>query len=240
MNSLLQMFDFFIEKRANSYIEILPRKDLFVTFLNPYTLFAMKEHCDIYNSFDYICSDAVFPVLIDRLHFIRSNRISFDLGSFAKPLFEYASIHRLSVYLLGTTEDNLTLATKKIYELYPDVTIIGKHNGFFENDEEMIAEVLRVQPDIIILGLGTPKQDLFLKKLYDSGFHGAAYTCGGFLHQTARSINGYYYPDFINKYNLRFAYRLLKEKYILQRIIIYYPKFFFDYFAYLYQKKKQS
>ena len=56
---------------------------------------------------------------------------------------------------------------------------------------------------------------------------GIGFTCGGFLHQTAQRMN--YYPDWINKYNLRAFYRLYKEKGLFKRlynVLIQFPILF--------------
>lgn len=45
---------------------------------------------------------------------------------------------------------------------------------------------------------------------------GIAFTCGGFLHQTSHKIN--YYPNWVNKLNLRAFYRLTHEKGMFVRL----------------------
>jgi UDP-N-acetyl-D-mannosaminuronic acid transferase (WecB/TagA/CpsF family) len=80
-------------------------------------------------------------------------------------------------------------------------------------------------PDIIFIGMGTILQETMAIDLREAGYTGAIYTCGGFLHQTKKEIN--FYPEFIDKLNLRFFYRLVKEEGFFKRSIRTYPEFCF-------------
>ena len=57
--------------------------------------------------------------------------------------------------------------------------------------------------------MGAPRQERFLLNLRESGWRGAGFTCGGFFDQV--SGNGDYYPAWIDRLNLRFLYRLVRE-----------------------------
>ena len=70
-------------------------------------------------------------------------------------------------------------------------------------------------------------QEQFALDLKSRGYNGIVFTCGGFLHQSANDIN--YYPEWINKYNLRAFYRIVKEKGLwarLYNVLIQFPILF--------------
>ncbi|HCI5759941.1 TPA: WecB/TagA/CpsF family glycosyltransferase, partial [Klebsiella pneumoniae] len=94
-----------------------------------------------------------------------------------------------------------------------------------------IKQLSELEPDIIIVGMGTPAQDIFLQEMFMSKWTGVAFSCGGFLHQTAKN-GSTYYPDFFNKYNLRWMYRMIDEPKLVSRYLFGYPKsilfFLFD------------
>ena len=54
-------------------------------------------------------------------------------------------------------------------------------------------------------------QEQFLIKVKRIGYQGIGFTCGGFIHQTSKNEIDYY-PAWIDKINLRFIYRMYKEK----------------------------
>jgi N-acetylglucosaminyldiphosphoundecaprenol N-acetyl-beta-D-mannosaminyltransferase len=67
-------------------------------------------------------------------------------------------------YLLGGSD--LCVARLKEFFLQhnPQVQIVGSRNGYFppEQDTEIVAEINRLSPDFIWLGLGTPKQQKWI------------------------------------------------------------------------------
>ena len=118
--------------------------------------------------------------------------------------------------------------TKHFYisyeKAYPRLKIEKTINGYFREDNhiDIAQEVLGIKPDLIIVGLGTPKQERFAILLKSMGFQGSIYTCGAFITQTA--IMGVkYYPTIINNLHLRWFYRIIKEKKLLKRYILLYP-----------------
>ena len=228
-----QMFRYFLNKRPTDIRSIYAKDHVFVTFLNPYTLSIMQDFEYLYDNFDYICSDGIVPVCLERIFGYKTKRLSFDLGSVAKNVLAYAEKTGRTIYFCGTTSEHLTIAIKKIKALYPGIKIAGSKDGFFSDEQQTATEIISANPDIVILGMGVPKQDLFAVKLKKMHFQGSVYTCGGFLHQTAISEKGYYYPEWINRFNLRTFYRILHEKYILKRVLIYYFPFLFSYSYFL-------
>lgn len=99
------------------------------------------------------------------------------------------------------------------------MNIAGYRNGYFLLPEDRTQEIKKIvaeNPDFVIVGMGSPLQEQFALDLKEAGFQGIVFTCGGFLHQTANGIN--YYPDWINRYNLRAFYRLYKEKGLFKRL----------------------
>ncbi len=55
------------------------------------------------------------------------------------------------------------------------------------------------------------------KSLFEQ-FQGIGFTCGGFVHQTAMN-RMHYYPNWVDKMNLRFVYRMYKEKHTRTRYL---------------------
>ena len=70
--------------------------------------------------------------------------------------------------------------------------------------------------DFTVVGMGSPLQERFALDLKNAGYRGVVFTCGGFLHQSARRIN--YYPEWVDKLKLRAFYRLFHEKGMFPRL----------------------
>jgi N-acetylglucosaminyldiphosphoundecaprenol N-acetyl-beta-D-mannosaminyltransferase len=196
------------------------------TFLNPVSyLEAVKEE-ELFGKFDLIFADGSIMVwFIHLLYGKKIKRRSFDMTSMAKEVFQYASNEKKTVYFVGASEANLKIAIDKIKKDFPFLEIVGSRNGFFSSKDDLkleIDNIIEKSPDLLIVGMGVIKQEKFLLQVKDAGFSGCGFTCGGFLHQYAMRGKKYY-PDWINKYNLRFLYRMCKEPYTIRR----YAKAFF-------------
>lgn len=66
--------------------------------------------------------------------------------------------------------------------------------------------------------MGILMQERFLLKVKEAGFKGIGFTCGGFIHQTAKNEIDYY-PEWVNRMNVRFVYRMYKEPHTRKRYL---------------------
>lgn len=200
-----------------------------VTFLNPFSLLKISESSIDLNRFDKICIDGIalkiFLEMVYRNFDIQ--RISFDFTSIANLVFEGAAADSKRGFILGSDENSNAQFLTKISAMFPGITLDGR-SGYFDNDQELsdFLDVLASSShDFVVIGMGAVKQEEVAIALVDAGFKGQIYTCGGFIHQTAIG-DGEYYPAWIDKCNLRFAYRMFKEPSTIRRYLIDYPKAF--------------
>lgn len=208
------------------------------TFLNPYSYLLARKNKELFKNFN-IKIDGILLVKFLKFAGIDYKRKSFDMTSLAPVVFEKAIKENKTIYFVGTTDSNLKSAINNIKKEFNNINIIGYKNGYFKDNEKniFIDDLVKLSPDIVICGMGTILQEEFLLNLKERGWSGVGYTCGGFLHQTAKDI--IYYPKWIDKYNLRWAYRFYKEPNTRKRILLDYPKFIiifmYDYLIYLRQ-----
>lgn len=69
-------------------------------------------------------------------------------------------------YLLGGKDDVPALAAENVKKIYPNLKIVGYHEGFFEKDseEEVIAEINKLQPNVLFVAMGAPIQEKWIAK----------------------------------------------------------------------------
>lgn len=228
------IYSVFYSKLPKNKALLLPEKrSKLVTFLNPYYLEVLKEYSYLYDEFDYICSDGILPVWINRLWCKKNTeRISFDMTSLAIDIFENLSISGNGVYFLGSEQEKIDKFVNIIRKSYPKLNIKGWHHGYIKGKSNyMVDTIMTSGADIVIIGMGAPLQDEFAIHLRNNGFNGTIYTCGGFFHQTTERLN--YYPEWINRWNLRTFYRLSRERYVWWRVFRYYPRFVINYSLFL-------
>jgi|SRR5690242_9027303 len=214
------------------------KKPVTVTFCNPLSFKILKHNKDYYKyleEIDFIYSDGMllcsFIKKVTRQQCIRA---SFDGNSIASSVFELCKNYNKRVALVGTTDEHIVNAVEKLSD---KLNIVYYRNGFFSNDTEInnfFDELEAHKVDTIIFGMGAPYQERMLHLLKERKFKGIAFSCGGYLEQLARK-DVVYYPEFFNKYNLRWLYRILDEPgKLLRRYLIDYSFFYIEYVKFLF------
>ena len=84
---------------------------------------------------------------------------------FSRELIKLASKNNLRVAFLGAKEEVINLACENFLKEYPSLNIVYSRNGYFENDDEIIQEIKSANPQILLVGLGSPKQEELILKL---------------------------------------------------------------------------
>ena len=67
-----------------------------------------------------------------------------------------------SVYLLGAKPGVAELAADRLIKKLPGLRVVGTHDGYFENNEEIISEINERSPDLLVVCLGSPKQEIWV------------------------------------------------------------------------------
>jgi N-acetylglucosaminyldiphosphoundecaprenol N-acetyl-beta-D-mannosaminyltransferase len=130
--------------------------------------------------------------------------------------------------VLGSDTASVERFAAHLASEFPGIVILGYRNGYFDDEAARLAEARRIaqmKPDFVLVGMGAVRQEEFVLSLFAQGFEGAAATCGGFIHQTARSGRSYY-PAWIDRFNLRFVYRMYDEPSLVRRYLLDYPRAF--------------
>ena len=201
---------------------ILTNQRMVYTFLNPVSYLDAVKEKEMFNNFDGLFADgAILTSAISLLYGEIVPRRSFDMTSIAPLLFEFAERKGKSIYIVASEQAQVEKAVEIFRERYPAIRIIGYRNGYFKSEDEQYNEARHISalnPDFVIVGMGILMQEKFLLKIKDAGFQGIGFTCGGFIHQTAKDQIDYY-PKWIDKYNLRFLYRMYNEPHTRMRYI---------------------
>lgn len=220
------------------------RKGEIHAFLNPYTYVVLRKHQDLISQFDVIHFDGIALCGIYQLFGVKSvARRSFDMTSVARDVLEEASNSRLTVAIVGTEKGTIDTAVNRLVEKF-SIEVVLSRDGYFDTEEELRSfqeKILEVNPDILIAGMGVVRQENFLADLKQMGWKGTGFTCGGFLHQTADRLE--YYPQALDKLNLRWAYRVWKDPYVIRRYCLDYPKFLYcfikDYVSWKFKQNRE-
>lgn len=126
-----------------------------------------------------------------------------------------------SLFLLGGAPDAARLAAAALLETHPRLNVAGTHfppYGFEQREEEwhLMAEALRIaQPDIVFVGLGSPKQEVVISRLRHvlpfAWWFGVGVTFSFLGGQTKRA------PRWMQSFGLEWLFRLSCEPKRLSR-----------------------
>lgn len=80
-------------------------------------------------------------------------------------LLSLADRKNLSIYLLGAAAEVLDELVRRVRSRYPELRIVGQRDGYFdEHEAEQVAkEISAAKPDMLFVGITTPKKELFLE-----------------------------------------------------------------------------
>lgn len=236
-----RIYSLFYDKLPHSLESILPIYEdcKIVTCLNPYYLIKLEpENYHIYEEFDFICSDGMGPLKLNKLFgHPKSVRLSFDLSTMAGPVFRDMMEHGESLYVLGAKPGEVEKSVETIKQNFEGIRIAGFHHGYIKDCKDTIVQEIKESgAKVVIIGMGAPMQDEMAVLLKRAGFVGSVYTCGGFIHQTQNTMVSF--PTWTNKLGLRWLYRIFTQKGMFTRLIQTYPKFVLTYSWFLFRMGK--
>ena len=122
-----------------------------------------------------------------------------------------ASHGDVRLYLLGSAGDTAQRAADALRRAYPGVAIAGARDGYFgEDDSAAVAAAIRASgANVLLAGLGSPKQEKWLAHHLAATGCGAGIGIGGALDVRAGNVARA--PAFFQRAGLEWAYRLAKE-----------------------------
>ena len=114
-------------------------------------------------------------------------------------------------YLLGGKDDVPALATENIKKLYPNIKIVGYHEGFFKEDSEesVIEEINKLKPNVLFVAMGAPLQEKWIQKHKDELQVDVAAGQGGTFDYEAGKIKRA--PVIFQKLGIEWFWRLMLQ-----------------------------
>jgi exopolysaccharide biosynthesis WecB/TagA/CpsF family protein len=169
-----------------------------------------EDYLAYLREFDWVWCDGIgMVVAARRIAKINIDRTTFDLTSLAGPICGWLSGNRIPLVLVGGKPGVSARAAEKLVDLYPLLNIAGTFSGYGDDPHSAMA-FLSTNPEMaIVCGMGAPRQEKFLIELKSTRWRGMGFGCGGFFDQIGEKTD--YFPAWIDRLNLRFLYRLLRE-----------------------------
>jgi N-acetylglucosaminyldiphosphoundecaprenol N-acetyl-beta-D-mannosaminyltransferase len=128
-------------------------------------------------------------------------------------IFSISPIKGYKHYFYGSTSETLEKMRINLEKKYPGISIVGMHSPPFQpldsdEDREIVQLIKDVQPDFIWVGLGAPKQEIWMSE-HQGKICGLMVGVGAGFDYFANNIKRA--PLWMQKSNLEWLYRLLQD-----------------------------
>ena len=201
----------------------LQRKEKKIFFyLNSYSFYLVHHNDEFkaaFNSADFILIDGMSIVyLLKRNKYNNIEKVTFN-HTFFKYLLSYFQEKKTRIYLLGSKEQNVIKAQENLIE--KGLNICGVQHGYFnmEVSDEIIEDINKLSPDIILVGMGMPKSEKWLIENRDKFGDYNIITVGNLIDIFAGKAS--LAPTILFNSPFEWIYRLIREpKKLLKRYLI--------------------
>lgn len=195
-----------------------------IVTINPEMISAAQKNSDfaeIINSAELVVADGIGVEIGLKILGYKVKRIAgIDLG---KALVEKFTASGKSVAMIGAKPGVVDSAIENLSKEYQNLNVVYSHDGYFDNDEDIIASVISANPDLILVALGSPKQEFFIHNLKEKLPNSTLIGLGGSFDVWAGVVERA--PKIYQKLGLEWLYRTLKEPKRLKRIFPTLPLF---------------
>ena len=140
--------------------------------------------------------------------------------AYFRKVLEICQKEGYTVYLLGGQPGIPEKTKENVLKIYPNLKITGLHNGYFNNEEEqqIIDEINKLQPNVLIVALGAPKQEKWIYENKDRLKVDVAAGQGGTFDYEAGRIKRA--PKVIQKLGIEWLWRLIRQPSRIGRMMV--------------------
>ena len=149
---------------------------------------------------------------------------------FAKRLLKEAAISNIPVAIIGSKEEVITKAVENLKKEISGLNIVYYHNGYFSDDNEIYGELKKSSPKLVLVALGSPKQEKFIygaKKILNPAL---MVGIGGSLDVWSGTVKRA--PNIFQKLGIEWLYRTVTQPSRFKRIFPALPLFLIKVLSY--------
>lgn len=154
-------------------------------------------------------------------------------------LFDKMKNNKKTVYFFGGAPGVAEKAKEEMEKRFKGLNVVGTADGYFDEEKEklIIADINEKKPDLLLVGIGFPKQEKWIAKHLDELNTKVAIGVGGSLDVFSGTVKRA--PQAFIKLNLEWFYRLLCQPSRIGRMLQL-PVFMFTVIKERYFKKKDG
>ena len=182
-----------------------------------------NEFGRILNEADLVIPDGVGVKLALKIKGINQENI--PGVEFSKRLIKLCELEGYAVGFLGAKEEVVQKAVSNLRSEFEKLNITYVHNGYFDNENKLIIfqELKAIEPRVVFVALGAPKQELLINELKTQMPKTVFIGVGGSFDVWSGMVKRA--PKIWQKMGLEWLYRAIKEPSRFKRIFPTLPLF---------------
>lgn len=212
-----KLFDKLYKKSAQSFYEILSdnlknNKKTFVVTANPETFMISEKNEDVRK----MLLDKETVMVPDGIGVLKAGKkIGYNIEEritgidIANELLKFGNEQKKSIYLFGSKQEVIDSMKIVIKEQYPNLKLVGTSNGYVTDKDKAFDEIVKLEPDIVLVALGIPLQEMLIYKHLNRFKKGIFVGIGGSFDVMSGMKKRA--PKIFIKLNLEWLYRIMKE-----------------------------
>lgn len=209
--------------------KLLNEEKAFIVTANPETFMKANK----ISEFDKILKNDETTIIADGIGVVKgANIINVDIKEripgveVSYGLLEFANKYNKSLYLLGGSKNVIELTANKVKKEYPNIKLLGYTDGYVQDKDKVFDEIVDLDPDIVLVALGVPAQEILIDKHYDKFNKGIFIGVGGTFDVMSGTVKRA--PEIFIKLNLEWLYRIAGDKTRMKRFYESNVKFIFE------------
>lgn len=212
-----KLFDKLYKKSAQSFYEILSdnlknNKKTFVVTANPETFMISEKNEDVRK----MLLDKETVMVPDGIGVLKAGKkIGYNIEEritgidIANELLKFGNEQKKSIYLFGSKQEVIDSMKIVIKEQYPNLKLVGTSNGYVTDKDKVFDEIVKLEPDIVLVALGITLQEMLIYKHLNRFKKGIFVGIGGSFDVMSGMKKRA--PKIFIKLNLEWLYRIMKE-----------------------------
>lgn len=134
-------------------------------------------------------------------------------------LFRLGERRSYKYFLLGAEPEVIEETAQHVKRNFPALDLAGYHHGYFEwDDESVLRKIKMADPDVVLVGLGVPKQEEWIGEFRKSFDKGLFIGVGGSFDVLSGRIKRA--PMIWQRLNLEWLYRLIQRPSRWKRMMV--------------------
>jgi len=210
----------------NIFERIRQSRKTFCVAINPEKIYRSQTDSELMaliNSGDFHICDGVGAAVASKI--LLGRKISRITGVMLFiHLIARAEKEGSKVFLLGASPESNEGACRKLKEMHPALKIVGRQDGYFDNDNKVIRQINNSIADMLFVAMGSPRQEKWIAQHRDMINAPYCMGVGGTFDIVSGRVK--WAPAIFRKTGTEFLYRLIKDPKRWKRQLVL-PKFAF-------------